>query len=195
MENDLIVENVAKYIRLEPNEEADFLTLLQPLKLKRKQFFLHRGEVCKSSAFVLSGCLRSYTIDSNGYEHILSFAPRDWWMADMYSLISGQPGNLNIDAIEDTQVLLLSKTNQEKLFVQNPKFERFFRILVEKSLVSYQQRTLNNLGLSAQERYQDFCKRYPTLINSLPQKHIASYIGVTPEFLSKMRSDLLKRGN
>jgi CRP-like cAMP-binding protein len=195
MENDLIVENVAKYIRLEPNEEADFLTLLQPLKLKRKQFFLHRGEVCKYSAFVLSGCLRSYTIDSNGYEHILSFAPRDWWMADMYSLISGQPGNLNIDAIEDTQVLLLSKTNQEKLFVQVPKFERFFRILVEKSLVSYQQRTLNNLGLSAQERYQDFCKRYPTLINSLPQKHIASYIGVTPEFLSKMRSDLLKQRN
>jgi CRP-like cAMP-binding protein len=195
MENDLIVENVAKYIHLEPNEEADFLTLLQPLKLKRKQFFLHRGEVCKYSAFVLSGCLRSYTIDSNGYEHILSFAPRDWWMADMYSLISGQPGNLNIDAIEDTQVLLLSKTNQEKLFVQVPKFERFFRILVEKSLVSYQQRTLNNLGLSAQERYQDFCKRYPTLINSLPQKHIASYIGVTPEFLSKMRSDLLKQRN
>jgi CRP-like cAMP-binding protein len=193
MDHGLILKNVAKHILLEPDEQAYFLTLLQPLTIRRKQFHLHRGEVCKYSTFVLSGCLRGYTIDNNGFEHILNFAPPDWWMADMYSLITQQPGYLNIDALEDTRVLLLSKADQEKLYLQVPRFERYFRIITEKSLVSYQQRTLENLSLAAQERYLTFCKHYPTLINSIPQKYLASYIGVTPEFLSKMRSDMLRQ--
>lgn len=194
MYNELILNNISKHIHLEVDEQAHFSSLLQPLKIKRKQIHLYRGEVCKYSTFVLSGCLRSYTIDTNGFEHILSFAPIDWWMADMYSLISGQPGHLTIDALEDTEVLLLSKTDQEKLYIQIPQFERFFRIITEKSLVSYQERTLENLSMTAQDRYLRFCKRYPSLINQIPQKYIASYIGVTPEFLSKMRNELQKHG-
>lgn len=193
METDLILKNIARRIHLEADEEAYFLRILQPLKIRRKQFLLHRGEVCKHAAFVINGCLRGYSIDSNGFEHILNFAPSDWWIADMSSLITQQPGHLNIDALEDTQVLLLSKAEQEKLYREVPQFERYFRIITEKSLVNYQQRTLDSLSLSAQERYIAFCKRYPTLINSIPQKYIASYIGVTPEFLSKMRSDILKQ--
>ena len=193
MEEGLILKNIAKHIHLSQEEQAQFLSLLQPVKIRRKQFHLHRGEVCKSSAFILSGCLRGYTIDNNGFEHILSFAPPDWWIADMFSLITQQPGYLNIDALEVTQALLLSKTDQENLYTQIPKFERYFRIITEKSLVSYQHRTLDNLSLSAQERYLTFCKRYPTLIYNIPQKYIASYIGVTPEFLSKMRNDMLKQ--
>ncbi len=193
MYNELILKNVSNRIHLEPDEEAYFLTLLQPLTIRRKQLHLYRGEVCRHSTFVTSGCLRAYTIDNNGFEHILTFAPPDWWIADMYSLITQQPGYLNIDALEDTQVLLLSKTDQEKLYIKVPQFERYFRILTERSLVSYQQRTLHSLSLSAQERYLTFCQRYPSLINTIPQKYIAAYIGVTPEFLSKMRKDMLKQ--
>ncbi|MDJ1496286.1 Crp/Fnr family transcriptional regulator [Cytophagaceae bacterium DM2B3-1] len=193
MYNELILNNIAKHIHLEADEQAHFMSLLQPLKLKRKQIHLYRGEICKHSTFVLSGCMRGYTTDFNGFEHILNFAPPDWWIADMYSLISGQPGHITIDAIEETEVLLLSKADQEKLYIQIPQFERFFRIITEKSLVSYQERTLENLSMTAQDRYLRFCKRYPTLINHIPQKYIASYIGVTPEFLSKMRNDLLKQ--
>jgi CRP-like cAMP-binding protein len=192
MEEELILKNIGKHIQLGQEEQTFFLSLLQRVKIKRKQFHLHRGEVCKYSAFILSGCLRGYTIDSNGFEHILSFAPPDWWIADMYSLITKQPGYLNIDALEDTHALLLSKADQENLYSRIPKFERYFRIITEKSLVSYQQRTLDSLSLSAQDRYLTFCKRYPTLIYSIPQKYIASYIGVTPEFLSKMRNERLK---
>jgi CRP-like cAMP-binding protein len=193
MYNHQILKNVTARIHLEPDEEAYFLTLLQPLTIRRKQLHLHRGEVCRHSTYVISGCLRGYMIDNNGFEHILNFAPPDWWIGDIYSLITQQPGYLNIDALEDSQVLLLSKADQEKLYIQIPQFERYFRILTERSLVSYQQRTLHNLSLSAQQRYLTFCQRYPTLINSIPQKYIASYIGVTPEFLSKMRKDMLKQ--
>lgn len=193
MEKEKILQNVLKHIQLNPAEQEHFLNYLHPYKIKKKQFYLHRGEICKQSTFVISGCLRGYTIDDNGFEHILNFAPADWWIADMYSLLSQQPGYLNIDAVEDTLVLQLRKTDQEKLYAEIPSFERYFRIITEKSLVGYQQRTLDSLSLSAQERYLKFCRQYPSLINKVPQKYIASYIGVTPEFLSKMRSDLMRQ--
>jgi CRP-like cAMP-binding protein len=191
---DLLLNNVSKIIHLDNNEREIFVSYLKQKKLKRKEFLLTDGDVCKYSAFVTAGCLRGYTVDKNGDEHVLSFAPPDWWMADMYSLISQKPGILNIEALEDTDVILLSKTDQEKLYIQIPKFERFFRILIENSLVANQQRIIDNLSLTAEERYKIFCKRYPTLIDTLPNKQIASYIGVTPEFYSRMRSGLVRRG-
>ncbi|MCC6459341.1 MAG: Crp/Fnr family transcriptional regulator [Saprospiraceae bacterium] len=189
----LIVQNISKYIRLSPEEEAHFVSLLGRQHLKKKQFLLQEGEVCRHSAFVTRGCLRGYTLDSNGLEHILQFAPPDWWIADMYSLLSQQPGTLNIDALEDSEVLLLSKKDQEQLYLDIPKFERFFRIITENSLLSSRQRLLDSLSLNAQQRYEAFCQRYPSLIHCLPQKQIAAYIGVTPEFLSKMRAELLRK--
>jgi CRP-like cAMP-binding protein len=188
----LILDNVCKHIRLSDDEKDQFTGMLQAKKVSRKAYLLREGEVCKHSAFVLSGCLRGYSIDKNGTEHVLSFAPADWWMADMYSLLSQQPGVLNIEALENTQMLLLSKVNQEKLYTQIPAFERFFRILAEKSLVANQQRLIDRLSLTGQERYAKFCQRYPTLINHLPQKQIAAYIGVTPEFLSRARAVMVK---
>lgn len=188
----LILNNVCRHIQLTQPEKDYFTALLQPKKLRKKEYLLRQGEVSKQSAFVTGGCLRGYNIDRNGTEHVLSFAPADWWMADMYSLISQQPGVLNIEALEDTEMLLLSKTDQEKLYTELPKFERFFRILTEKSLVANQQRLIDRLSLSGQERYANFCKRYPTLINHLPQKQIAAYIGVSPEFLSRARAEMAK---
>ncbi|MDB4902861.1 MAG: DNA-binding transcriptional activator YeiL [Mucilaginibacter sp.] len=190
----LLLNNISKFIHLESNEQEIFISYLKQKKLKRKQIFLDEGEVCKYSAFVTEGCLRGYTVDKNGDEHVLSFAPPDWWIADMYSLISQKPGILTIEALEDTEIILLSKADQEKLYIEIPKFERFFRILIENSLVANQQRIIDNMSLTAEERYKIFCKRYPTLIDTLPQKQIASYIGVTPEFFSRMRSGLLRRG-
>ncbi len=188
-----ILSNVARYIQLNDEESQIFINHLETKKIKRKQFLLTEGEVCKYSAFVTRGCLRAYTVDKGGIEHVLSFAPPDWWMADMYSLITQKPGSLYIEALEDTELILLSEINQEKLYLSIPKFERFFRILIEKSLVANQQRIVDNLSLTAEERYNIFCKRYPTLIDRLSQKQLASYIGVTPEFFSRMRSEMLRK--
>ena len=117
---------------------------------------------------------------------------RDWWITDMYSFVSQDKGHLNIDAIEITEIFLLSRADQLQLFDDIPKFERFFRIITEKALVSSRQRLLENLSLTAQERYSNFCNNYPSLINTLPQKQIAAFIGVTPEFLSKIKVRFLK---
>lgn len=193
MNFETILTSISKHISLTSKEKKQFSDALVERKIKKRQFLLHEGEICKNSAFVTNGCLRSYSIDKNGFEHILQFAPEGWWIADMYSLISQQPGHLNIDALEDTDVLLLARKEQEKLFEEIPRLERFFRIITEKSLVASQQRLLDNMSLTAQQRYANFCTNYPTLIKSVAQKQIASYIGVTPEFLSKLRSDFFKK--
>ncbi|MBA2611922.1 MAG: Crp/Fnr family transcriptional regulator [Bacteroidetes bacterium] len=192
MDHSLIFKNISKHISLTATEKEYFSSLLEFKKIKTKTFLLRSGEVCKHSSFVTIGCLRAFTVDKSGVEHILSFAPQDWWVGDMYSLLSQKPGNLNIEAMVDTEVVMLSKNNQEKLYNKVPKFERFFRIITEKSLVAYQQRLMDNLSLTAQERYVKFCTTYPAIINTIPQKQVAAYIGVTPEFLSKLKAKYLK---
>ena len=124
---------------------------------------------------------------------MVNFAPADWWTGDLASLISQKPGAYNIVALEDSELFLLAKCNQDNLYREIPKFERFFRIIIENSLVAYRQRLMDSISLSAEEQYQNFCKKYPTLLNRLPQKEIAAYLGVTPEFLSKMKSQLLRK--
>jgi len=182
----LILQNIAKHISLTKEQENYFLSLLKNKKVRKKLFLSQEGDISKGPFFVTEGILRSYTVDKNGFEHVLQFAPPGWWMADMYSLITQQPGSLSIDAVEDSEVLLLPKQELDKLYNEIPAFERFFRILAENALVTFQQRLIDNLSLTAKERYANFCKRYPLLIERLPQKQVASYIGVTPEFLSKM---------
>ncbi|MBK9223523.1 MAG: Crp/Fnr family transcriptional regulator [Flavobacterium sp.] len=189
----LILENINKYITLSPEEEQLFLSKTEIRHYKTKTIILNAGEVCKHSYFVNSGLLRSFTINDNIVEHILSFACEGWWIGDMYSLISQKPGTLFIEVLEDAEVVLLSKENQEQLYHEIPKLERFFRILTENSLVANPERLMDNLSLSAEERFDKFCKKYPTLIQKVSQKQIAAYIGVTPEFLSKMKARMLKK--
>jgi CRP-like cAMP-binding protein len=188
MEYGLLLQNIAKHIQLSADEEKYFLSLWQSKKLRRKQFLQQEGEVTRNVAFVVSGLLRMYSIDKNGFEHILQFAPPGWWIGDMKSHLTQQPGNLYIDALEDSEVLLMEKTQLDQLYKKVPSFERFFRILAENALATYQQRLIDYLSLPAIERYNNFCRLYPSLIECLPQKQVASYIGVTPEFLSKMLS-------
>ena len=188
-----ILENISRIVTLTPQEQALFLSNVETKNYKAKTILLNAGEICKHSYFVNSGLLRSFNINDNIVEHVLQFACEGWWIGDMYSLLSQKPGNLFIEVMEDSEVVLLPKENQEKLYAEIPKLERFFRILTENSLVSNQERLMDNLSLTAEERFEKFCKKYPTLIQKVPQKQIASYIGVTPEFFSKMKSKLLKK--
>jgi CRP/FNR family transcriptional regulator, anaerobic regulatory protein len=188
-----ILENISKIVTLSKREEQLFMSKVEVQNYKSKTVLLNAGEVSKHSFFVNSGILRSFNINDNIVEHVLHFACEGWWIGDMYSLLSQKPGNLFIEVLEDAEVVLLSKKNQDELYFEIPKLERFFRILTENSLVAHQERLMDNLSLSAEERFEKFCSKYPTLIQKVPQKLIASYIGVTPEFFSKMKAKLLKK--
>ena len=189
----LILDNLSKHISLTQQEQELFLSKTEIHQYKAKTVLLNEGEICKTSYFVNSGVLRSFNINDNIVEHVLSFACSGWWISDMYSLLSQKPGNLFIQVLEDAEVVSLSKENQEILFQEIPKLERFFRILTENSLVAHQERLMDNLSLSAEERFEKFSKKYPDLMQKVPQKQIASYLGVTPEFFSKMKSKLMKK--
>jgi CRP-like cAMP-binding protein len=189
----LLIDNILKHVALSPQEQELFLSKTETRHYKAKTILLNAGEVCKNSYFINSGILRSFNINDNIVEHVMSFACQGWWISDMYSLISQKPGNLFIEVIEDAEVVLLSKENQEQLYLDIPKLERFFRILTENALVANQQRIMDNLSLSAEERFDKFSKKYPSLIQQVPQKQIASFIGVTPEFFSKMKSKMLRK--
>ena len=189
----LLLNIIAQHVDLTPQEQELFLSKTEIHHYKAKTILLNSGAICKHSYFVNSGILRSFNINDNIVEHIMSFACEGWWIGDMYSLLSQKPGNLFIEVLEDAEVVLLSKENQELLYREIPKLERFFRILTENSLVANQERLMDNLSLNAEERFEKFCKKYPTLLQKVQQKQIASYLGVTPEFYSKMKSRLLRK--
>jgi CRP-like cAMP-binding protein len=192
-EPELLLQSIEKHLPLNAQEQHRILLAFTTQHIKKKDFFLRAGEVCKQVAFVLQGCLRSYATDEQGFEHNLQFAPEGWWITDMNSIIHGTTARLNIDAIEDTQALLLSRDQQDRLLKEVPKLERFFRIISEKSMAGSHKRLIDQVSVNAQTRYLNFCEQYPGLIQRLPQKQIASYIGVTPEFLSKIKADLLRK--
>ena len=189
----LILESLSKHIHLTSQEQELFMSKVQNKTFKAKTILQQCGTICKDSYFVNSGILRSFSINDNIVEHIMSFACSGWWISDMYSLLSQKPGNLFIEVLEDADVLVLSKENQEILYREIPKLERFFRILIENSLVANQERLMDNLSLSAEERFEKFQNKYQDLQYKIPQKQIASFIGVTPQFFSKMKSRLLKK--
>ncbi len=186
---DRLIQHINNITLLTEEEELTIKELVREKTLARKQVLHRVGEVAQYSAFVVDGCLRSYAIDHNGFEHILQFAPENWWISDMHSFVKSQPSELNIDALLPTNVLVLSRSCQLSIFDRVPKLERYFRILTENALAASNHRTIDYLSLPAKIRYQKFCDLYPTLIHSIPQKYIASYIGITPEFLSKLRSE------
>jgi len=189
----LLRSHIEKRVQL-TNEEFELSSkFFVPKKVRKKQFLLHEGEVCRNIGFVNSGCLREYTIDNKGSEHIIQFAIEDWWISDPNSFLSGLPSTYNIDALEDSEVLLLEKSAREKLLNSCPKMERFFRILIEANFVSTQRRITDSLSTSAEERYLKFIKTYPKLIEQVSQNQIASYLGITPQSLSRIRKELTQK--
>ncbi len=189
----LILQNISKHVTLTQEEETLFLAKMETKIVKAKTILLSAGEIATKTYFVNNGLLRSFNINDNIIEHVLHFACEGWWIGDMYSYISKKPGNLFIEVMEESEIIIISKENHQQLYHEIPKLERFFRILAENSLVAHQERLMDNLSLSAEERFEKFCSKYPTLIQKIPQKQIASYIGVTPEFFSKMKSKMLRK--
>jgi len=189
---DRLLKNISRFIILTPEEEQYFTSLLKLKKLKKKQYLLQEGEVSRYQYFVNKGCLRTYTIDEKGLEHIIQFAIEDWWTGDMYSFITQTPARYTIDTIEDSEILCLEKFAMEELYIKIPKFERFFRHLLQNAFVALQERIVANLSQPADERYCTFIEKYPLMEKRLPLKQIASYLGITPESLSRIRSTYIK---
>jgi len=187
---EIIRKNIARHIQLEQEEFSYFTSLLKEKRLRKKQFLLEEGEVCSFECFVNSGCLRQYYLDDNAHEHILQFAISDWWIADQSSLLSGTPSRYFIDALEDSRILLLERACLEKLYADIPKFERFFRIAFQNSYVALQKRILASISQTAEERYLHFCQNYPEIEQKVPQHQVASYLGISPESLSRLRKQL-----
>jgi CRP-like cAMP-binding protein len=155
---------------------------------KKRQYVLQEGDVCNQFNFVVRGCLRSYKIDEKGNTHILQFAPENNWINDLGSFHSLTPSALNIDALEDTVVMQISHDDLIQLYKQAPKFDRIFRVLVENAFIRLQERLLQNISSTTGERYQSFMELYPHLANRISQVQIAAFLGVTPEFLSRLRN-------
>ena len=175
------------------NEEAAFIEeVFKPRNVKRRQFILQQGDISKLNTFVIEGCFRMYLVDENAKEYNLEFAIENWWTGDIQSFFSNEPSKVYIEAMENSVVLQIKKEDQFKLFQDYPKFNRIFRILAENHMVSLQRRILNNISLSSEERYIDFSKRYPQLFNRISNVQIASYLGVTPEFLSTIRKRMAR---
>ena len=183
----LILQNISRHIQLDKTETDYFLSLLKTRKLKRKEFLLKEGEVCKTENFIVKGCLRVYTIDNNGVEHIIMFGIEDWWVGDLFSFLTQTKASYFIDALEDTEILQITKSDLEKLYKRVPKFERFFRLILQNAFIALQQRINQNLSFSAEERYLDFISKYPKLEQRLTQKQVSAYLGITPVFLSMLR--------
>jgi CRP-like cAMP-binding protein len=184
---------VAKYVTLS-EEELEFLhSLLRVRKVKKKTFLLQEGEVCDFEAFIVKGLIRSYYLDKEGVETILLFAVEDWWVSDITSFADRKPSNIFIETLEDSELLVLDFAGKTRLLERIPVFERMYRLLVQRSLGVLQQRFYSTLSETAEERYKQFLEKYPLVAQRVPQHQIARYIGVSPEFLSKVRSGLFKK--
>ncbi|WP_018626945.1 Crp/Fnr family transcriptional regulator [Niabella aurantiaca] len=188
-----LLERIKKHVTLTAAEEERLTEVCLVKQMKKKQFFLQEGDVQRYLVFVVNGCLRSYSVDENGFEHILQFAPPGWWISDMRSMLEQTPASLNIDAVDESEIILISIPDLERLYREVASLDRFFRILSERSIATHQHRLIDSLSLTAKERYTSFCRQYPSLITCLPQKFVASYIGITPEFLSKMLKEPIKK--
>lgn len=188
----LLISHIRDHINLSATE-AEFIEHQIPLKhFDAKTLLLKSGEIATASYFVKTGILRGYFTDDHLNEHVLQFACERWWIADLYSLLTQSPASLTIEVVEKAAVYVLDQNLKEGLYEKIPKLERYFRILTENALIAQQQRILFTMSLTAEERFKLFCSKYPGLIHRVPQKQVASYIGVTPEFFSKMKSKLLR---
>lgn len=187
---DILQRNIAKHLSLSEVELNEFCSLFQSQKIKKKNFLLREGEICKFEALVTKGLFRVYHIDSDGFEQILTFAMEDWWVTDIDSFTNEKPSQLFIEALEDSEILFISKQDKEYAYEHLPKIEKLFRIMTQKTHVALQRRVINNLSKTADQRYVDFKEKYPQLFQRLTNVQIAAYLGISHEFVSKIRRKL-----
>jgi CRP-like cAMP-binding protein len=190
MSFDLLISNVSKHISLSAEEIEFFTSLWKSKSLVTGDFLLREGDICRYESFVIKGCLKTYYQDENGFEHVIDFSIEEWWADDLYSFLTQTASRSNVKAIENTDILQISKADLELLYKKIPKFERFFRILFQNAFISQREQINLALSASARERYLLFIKKKPYAEKRFPQKDIASYLGVTPQFLSTLRKKL-----
>ena len=185
---DLFFEKFNEKARLTPEEKEFIKQYLTPKKLRKKQYLLQEGDVCKSLCVVEKGALKAYVLDETGQERITAFALEGWTMGDLYSFIKQEPATLNIDALEDCELVLISKPAHDELLKKMPKYETYIRILMTDAYMALQKRTTNMISLPLEERYQALTDMYPAIVQRVPQHMIASYMGLSKETLSRVRS-------
>jgi len=190
---ELLRKYIAKQVSLSEKDMAAFCNLFRQKSIKKKSFLLREGEVCKFEGFVTKGLFRVYHMDKSGAEQILYFAMENWWVTDIDSFTNGLPSQLLIEAIEDSEVLLISKKDKEFAYANLPAIEKLFRIMTQKTHVALQRRMIDNLGKTADQRYLDFIERYPALYQRLSNLQIAAYLGISHEFLSKIRNKITNK--
>jgi len=187
---DSLKHNIAKYVTLSEDELTEFCSLFVPKLIKKKQFLLQVGEICQFEGFVTKGLFRVYHIDTHGFAQILYFAIENWWITDLDSFTNELPSQLYIEALEDSEVLLISKKDKEFAYQNLPQVEKLFRVMTQKTHVALQRRMIDNLSKTADQRYIDFIEKYPSLFQRLTNIQIAAYLGISHEFLSKIRKKI-----
>jgi len=185
-----IIEHFSNYTPLDDLEIIELKSKIREKKVKRRHFILQEGDVCKHVSFVVNGCFKMYKVDNKGSEHNLQFSIENGWIADLGSFYTNQPSELYIEALEPSTILQITHDDMIYLYTNYPKFDKIFRVLIENAFIKIQKRVLQNISSTAEERYLDFLKNYPNLFNRISNVQIASYIGVTPEFLSKIRKNI-----
>jgi len=188
----LLINNFCRYISLTDEEKAKIPGFFRHKKLRKRQYLLEEGAICNADHFVIKGCLRQYEVDNEGRENVMQFALEDWWIADLYSMLTHTPSLYNIDALEDTEVLVLEYDRQQQLFSEIPAMNIYWRMIMQKAFVTLQRRVLF-LQKPLEERYQDFLAQYAYFEQRIPQHQIASYLGITRESLSRIRNASLKQ--
>jgi len=183
-----ILNHLAPHITLNEEEKKYFVSLLKVKKVKRKQFVEQPGFVSKYRTYVVSGALRAYFIGNDDQEHTISLAVDDWWIGDPGSFLFQEPATLFIEALEDSTLVQWSYESEQLLLEKIPQFPMVMMQRWQRTAVMVQRRVISNLSLSAEERYEEFAKNYPIFIKRIPLYIIASYLGMSREFLSKIRN-------
>lgn len=189
----LLLLHLKKYIQLTDAEEQLILSLTTSRSFKRGAFLTKDGEVNRYTNFIISGSARVYYIDQTGQEHVIQLGMKEWWIGDFSSFITQTPGILYTEALEKTEVLSFSYDQLQEVYIKIPAMERFFRLLIQKAYASFHKRVLESLSMDAEERYLAFRASYPEMDQHLPQKHIASYLGMSAEFLSKIKKRIVEK--
>lgn len=190
---DSLIQHVQKRVSLTEAELAEMLSYFSVKNIKKKQFIIQPDFVARHRNYIVKGAFRAYVIDEKGEERTIQFAIEDWWISDYNSYIYQQPATMFVLALEDSVVLRIDHDQEQRLKAANHKFETFFRIMAERSSAFMQRRIISNLTQSAEERYTDFLEKYPLVAQRLPQYALASYLGMTTEFLSKIRNNKVRR--
>ena len=186
-----IIDNIKRFVPLTEEDEKQLMAIAKVQPVKKRQFLVQPGFVCTHQIFVLKGALRSYFVTQKGEEHTIQFALEDWFISDFNSYISQTSASLFVEALEPSEVLLIPFQEVEDLCLRNPKFERFFRMSAQRAFAFSQRRILSNLDKTAEERFMEFNALYPQIVARVPQYTLASYLGITPEFLSKIKKKIL----